>query len=328
MPFMIFLVKMRSIVVVSRKWGLLSAMFWLAASALPQSPVADLLKNGDEDLKKGDYAHAIESYTNAIKLDPRSAKALYSRGFAYYRNQEYDRAIQDYTDAIRLEPSFTQVFRERGHAYEDKGDYEHAIEDYSHIIPLQPGDVVPLYERAFDYERAGEYDRAIADFTEILRRFPQAPDAYRDRGQARLLSGHLPEALQDLSRSVELTPTSPYNVLWLYIARARTGKGAEYELGRNAEKVNLAKWPGVVIQMFLGKTPRETVLRVAADKDLRKQDQQECEAHFYIAEYDALHGRTAAAQDGFRSATETCPKNYFLYVPAAKAELGKLPKSP
>lgn len=305
----------------TRTLALLFTAFLLPASASQQSPAADFLKRGNDYFSKGDYAHAIEAYTTSIRLDPSSARTFYARGFAYHQNHDNDRAIEDYTDAIRLEPSYADAFRERAYAYEDKDDYEHAIQDHTQAMRLNPSDVTLVYNRAFDYERTGQYQLAIADFDGILRRFPTAADAYRSRGRVGLYSGHVPEAQLDLSRAVELNPSGAYNVIWLYIARSKGATSAEGELAKNAARLNLTKWPGPVIELFLGKSTPETVLQAASDKDPLKNTAQECEANFYIAEHQALHGQRSAAMQGFRTASENCPKNYFFYVPAAKAEL-------
>ncbi len=305
-----------------RVLGWVLSTFLLAASARPQS-AADWVKRGNDYSSKGDYVHAIEAYTDSIRLNPGSPTTFFARGRVYFRNHDDDRAIQDYTDAIRLAPDYGEAFRERGHAYEDKVDYKHAIQDYTEAIRLRPGDINVLYARAFAYERKGDYEPGIADFTEIIRRFPQAADAYRNRGQARLYSGHLPEALQDLSRAVELDSSGHYNVIWLYIARAKgaTAAVAVEELTKNAPKLDLTRWPGPVIQLFLGKTTPEAVLQAASNRDSKKNREQRCEANFYIAEHQAVRGQRKAALRGFRFASENCDKDYFFYVPAARAEL-------
>ena len=297
------------------------AIFLLNSFAWSQATSAELLKRGNDYLSQGDYARAIEAYTSSIRLDPGSAKAFYARGYAYYRSNAYDRAIQDFGDALRLEPGFEEAFRARGRAYEDKNDYERAIQDYTQAIRLRPADLTLLYDRAFDYERKGEYAPALVDLNEIVRRSPEAADGYRNRGLAHLFSAQLSEAEQDLTRAVELRPLEHYNVIWLYIARAKRGAGAEDELAKNASKLDLAKWPGPVIQLFLSKTTAEAVLQAAADKDPRKNTERRCEANFYIGEHRALHGQPSAARENFLLASETCDKNYFLYIPAARAEL-------
>ena len=303
--------------------GCALALFLLAMPARPQS-AADFVKRGREYMNKGDYPNAIEAYTQALRLEPKSASILYARGYAHYRAYDDDRAIQDFSAAIQLQPN-TETFRARARAYENKADYEHAIQDYTQAIRASPADVTLRYDRAFDYERKGEYGIAIADLNEILQRFPDSPDAHRNRGLALLFSARLSEAQQDLGRAVELRPKEYYNVIWLYIAQAKKGPSAEDELAKHAAVLDLAKWPGPVVRLFLGQTTPEQVLQAASDKDQQKNSEQLCEANFFIAEHQTLHRQRDAAQQTFRLAMQICDKNYFLYVPAARAELANQP---
>lgn len=315
-----------------RVLGFLLTAWLFVASGWAQSPAADLIKSGNDYLNKGDFAHAIEAYTDYIRINPGSPAIFYARGSAYYRSHDDDRAIKDYTDAIRLAPDYGEAFRDRAHAYEDKGDYEHAIQDYTQAIAIRPDDSYLRYDRAFAYERMGEYQPAIADLTEVISRFPKAGDAYRNRGRLWLYSANLAQAQQDLSRAVQLYPSDSYNVIWLYLSRAKAANHvengpAEEELAKNAAKLNLGKWPGPVVQLFLGKNTKEAVLQAASDIDPVKKMGQECEANFYVAEYQAFHGQRSAAGQGFNTVIESCPRNYFSYLPAARAELQtKLPK--
>ncbi|MFZ2137382.1 MAG: tetratricopeptide repeat protein, partial [Xanthobacteraceae bacterium] len=54
---------------------------------------------------KGDLEHAIQDYTQAIKLDGKLTMAFNNRAVAYDLRAEYDRALQDYEQAIKLKPS-------------------------------------------------------------------------------------------------------------------------------------------------------------------------------------------------------------------------------
>lgn len=302
-----------------RVLGLMLTIMLLVQTARPQS-AADLFKRGNDYSNKGDWTNAIGAYTQALQLTPNSARILSARGYAYYRSNDADRAIQDFTTAIQLQPD-AQLFQARAESFEDKNDYERAIQDYTQAIRLKPGDAILLYGRAFDHERRGEYGPALVDLNEIVRRFPEAPDAYRNRGLAFLNSAHVSEALEDLTRAVQINPTEPYNLIWLYIARVKNGTDAEDDLARKAERLVLAKWPGPVIQLFLGKNKPDAVMQAAADKDPRMSRELQCEAQFYIGEYQALHGQSAEAVKNFRTVVDSCEKNYFLYVPSARAEL-------
>lgn len=87
---------------------------------------------------KGDYERAIQDYDQAIRLNPRFAKAFCNRGTTYAGKSDYDHAIQDFDQAIRLDPSFALAFSSRGLAYDKKGDYDRAIQDFDQAIRLNP----------------------------------------------------------------------------------------------------------------------------------------------------------------------------------------------
>ena len=67
--------------------------------------------------KKGDRDKAIADFTEAIRLDPKSAQAYANRALAYVEKSEYDKAITDLTEVIRLNPKGALAFWGRGMAY-------------------------------------------------------------------------------------------------------------------------------------------------------------------------------------------------------------------
>lgn len=93
---------------------------------------------------KGDLEGAIANYTQAIKLNPRSADAFYNRGLAYYDNEDYSNAIGDYTKSLQINPQ-ADAYNNRGLAYEKYGNRTAAATDYRTALRLNPG-----YELAQD----------------------------------------------------------------------------------------------------------------------------------------------------------------------------------
>ena len=71
-------------------------------------------KRGVDHFREGNYDSAIQAFTEAIRHDPKDAKAHRNRGVAYTRKGAYDRAIQDHTEAIRLNPNDSNAYRNRG----------------------------------------------------------------------------------------------------------------------------------------------------------------------------------------------------------------------
>ena len=56
--------------------------------------------------RKGEYEQAITDTSEAIRLDPKDARAYAARGEIYRLKAEYDKAIIDTSDAIRLDPRY------------------------------------------------------------------------------------------------------------------------------------------------------------------------------------------------------------------------------
>jgi CubicO group peptidase (beta-lactamase class C family) len=161
------------------------------------------------------------------------------------------------------------------------------------------------------YFAKGDYEQAIRSFDEVLRLNPNTSPALLNQGLANLYAGHYPEAQQDFSRNLQLDPTDPYRMIWLYLSRAKAGMDGKDELKTKAAALNLSNWPGPVIQLYLGQSAPEEVLRAAgSDSD------QKCEYSFYVGEYRALRGERPEALALFRSASDACPKDFVEYLPS------------
>ena len=212
--------------------------------------------------------------------------ALLTQGNHDYQKSDYARAIQDYNGAIRLDPTSDRAWNDRGVAYFAKGDY----------------------------------DRAIQDLNEAIRLNPQTPRALLNRGMANIYAGHFSEAQQDLSQNLQLDPKDPYRAMWLYLSRARGGTDGKAELKTNTTGLDLSKWPGPVIALYLGQSTPEDVLHAAGS-----DSGQKCEYSFYAGEYRALRGERPEALALFRSARDGCPKDFIEQVPAV-IELNDLEK--
>ena len=62
------------------------------------------------------FERAIETYNEAIRLNPQSAEAYYNRGLAFYRlgPSAHEPAREDYQEAVRLDPQYAGDYYEEG----------------------------------------------------------------------------------------------------------------------------------------------------------------------------------------------------------------------
>lgn len=74
--------------------------------------------------------------------------AYNDRGNAFQAKRDFDRAIADHSEAIRLDPKNARAYDNRGTAWQEKGDFDRAIADYNQAIQLKtawPAPVIRLY---------------------------------------------------------------------------------------------------------------------------------------------------------------------------------------
>ena len=71
-------------------------------------------EQGNAACLHGDFDLAIRHYTEALRLDPKCAKAYFSRGRAYETKGDQGKAVADYTAAIRLDPKYAEAYGNRG----------------------------------------------------------------------------------------------------------------------------------------------------------------------------------------------------------------------
>jgi tetratricopeptide (TPR) repeat protein len=90
------------------------------------------------------FDKAIADYSEALRLDPKSAIAFFGRAEVYRLKDERDQAIRDYSAGIRIDPGYATAYYFRGVLYEEKGAKERAKTDFSTARRLKSG---RLYRR-------------------------------------------------------------------------------------------------------------------------------------------------------------------------------------
>lgn len=102
-----------------------------------------LKEEGNVSFKTGQYADAMESYTEALRICPLSSSAersvLYSnRGATWARLEKKKVAIKDCTKAIELNPSYLKPILKRAQLYKETNNLDDALKDYQRVLELDP----------------------------------------------------------------------------------------------------------------------------------------------------------------------------------------------
>ncbi|GHV22623.1 hypothetical protein FACS189494_09710 [Spirochaetia bacterium] len=177
-------------------------------NAIKLNPLDDLcyLYRGLAHASTGDDANAIADYTNAIKLNSRRPSSYLVRGDAYGRRGETNKAIADYNQSITFNPNFPATYFKRAKQFVVKQDFNAAIADYTKAIELNPNETSYYNDRGIIFfNNKGDADKAIADYTLAIRCDPKNSDAYANRSLAYFMKGNFDKALEDCNQRIALS---------------------------------------------------------------------------------------------------------------------------
>ena len=178
--------------------------------AADPAQVKALIDRGNTYSQSGDYANAIEMFSQAIDIDPVNITALTNRGIAFNNSYDFDSAIVDLTEAIRLDSKSALAYNSRGYAYNSNKLYNQAIADFDEAIKLQPNYTVAYTNRGEACFNQKNYDRAIADFSEAIKQGNNKVIDYNNRGNAYYAKGDYTRAIADYEQALKINPGNIY----------------------------------------------------------------------------------------------------------------------
>ncbi|MDP6723281.1 MAG: tetratricopeptide repeat protein, partial [Pirellulaceae bacterium] len=259
---------------------------------------------GNALTRTGQLDRAIQDYDQAIQLAPKDDVPLFNRGNAYSLKKQYDQAIRDFSNAIRLNADNVPAYNNRGNIYRQTGQYDKAILDFDEAIRLHSGNAPAYYNRGVAYAAKRQHDRADQDYSEAIRLDPNSTGAYNGRGRTRFLSGRFDAAINDFKTAIGRQPNDPYAAIWLYLSQARSGRDGRNDLTKNAAPFAREPWPGPIIAMLLGQATVQATIDRASDPDPVRQREKRTEALFYAGQYELLRGSRTDAIGYFHDAVE------------------------
>lgn len=168
-----------------------------------------VLESGVNQIQKGKYTEAIESFTQAIEIDPNLSQAYYHRCSAYLETSDYQQALADCNLAIEQNRNNFEAYLNRGLVYYRLGLLKAAITDFNYLLNFHPQDYRLYYDRALAHFDQKKYERAIADYDRTLQLMPQTnsrklAEVYNNRGVAYLKQNVLGSAISDFSHAITL----------------------------------------------------------------------------------------------------------------------------
>lgn len=79
----------------------------------------DLYIKGSKQYFAKQFDEALDTLSEAFKIDPQHFEAFDRRGSAYKQLSQLDRALNDFNQALAINPKFHRAYRNRGHILRD-----------------------------------------------------------------------------------------------------------------------------------------------------------------------------------------------------------------
>ncbi|MFN5610069.1 MAG: tetratricopeptide repeat protein, partial [Pseudanabaena sp.] len=164
---------------------------------------------GLEDIQQGFPQDALESFRQALKLNPNFIKAYLGLGDAHVSLREYAKAVGDYGKAISMRPDKARLaYFKRGEINLLLGQLQQAMADFQASIAIDPNFADAHMSLGNTYFKLKSYEQAIACYSRTMELSPNLDLAAFRRGRSHYILKEFPEALRDFSYAIELQPSN------------------------------------------------------------------------------------------------------------------------
>jgi lipoprotein NlpI len=274
---------------------MVAAAIFVAAAPVGAEIRADV-EAGDEARHRGAFEKAVGLYTAAIQSGHLDGAAL------------------------------AGAYAKRGDTYRDQARYDRAIADFAAALKIDPGLAEAHNGRALVFSQQGLYDRAIVDYRAALKLKPDFAFAYTALGRAYFYKGEFSKAAASFKDRLKIKPRHIFPMLWLYLARARSGGDAKPELAGYLADAKKDFWIYQAALLYMGKATPQQVLDAAGKGEPEERRQRGAEANFYIGQYFLINGNSEAATRYFKKVVDTGITRFYEYT-GAEVELRRMARA-
>ncbi|MDA8138509.1 MAG: tetratricopeptide repeat protein [Desulfobacteraceae bacterium] len=152
------------------------------------------------------YEEAIGCYTAALKLNPNYFEAAYNLGCLLLRQQRFAESVPWFERAVAIDDRHAPAHNNLGQALERIGTLARAEQCYAKAHQLAP-DLMPAYVNLAELLAGkGELEKAVQNYREVLSRHPHLSTAQNNLGNIYLKQNRLDDAIECYRRVVDLEP--------------------------------------------------------------------------------------------------------------------------
>jgi tetratricopeptide (TPR) repeat protein len=173
----------------------------------------ELVEIGKKHFESRNYARAEQYFQKILKSGARYADVLNMLGIIYHADGKFNNAIDSFEEAIAINPNYAEATLNLAVLYNDLGEFKKAKALYARIQdrkgstdldPILKGKISNLHAHLGDvYRGIGRYADAIDEYKKALKLSPAFSDirtklgmSYREHGQKDLALKEFSETLK------------------------------------------------------------------------------------------------------------------------------------
>lgn len=153
-----------------------------------------------------DYARAIESYKEAVKIRKDYHQAHYNLGFAYLRQRKYNNAKKYFLRAIKYNNNYEQAWFNLARVHAKKKDLDSAVNAYGKALEIRPDYPQARLNLGVLFAKMGLPAKAVREYKLLLEADDTYAIAWLNLGFASIDISDLNGAEKAFRRVIRLEP--------------------------------------------------------------------------------------------------------------------------
>jgi tetratricopeptide (TPR) repeat protein len=181
------------------------------AKGLPLVETADvelLNDRGDGHFEEKRFDRAMDDYTAALAINPKSARSQSNRGWVFKERKDFETAIAEFNAALQNDAEMVEAYHGRALARNAIGKHDEAIEDLTQAIRRKPEEASLFSARGDTYTAKGDYDSAVKEYDKAIEKSPKIAQFHANRGDALTQLGRYEDAFKSLDQATIIEPSN------------------------------------------------------------------------------------------------------------------------
>lgn len=134
-------------------------------------------------IKLHQYPEALNSFNEALKLNPNKSMGWNNKGYALAKLGQYDEALSCIDRSLDLYPENDFALNSKGYIFAESGKTKESLRYYQKAIEIAPLDEERYYHKGKAYQKLQQYTEALKCYNKVLELNPNCEYAKKAKDE-------------------------------------------------------------------------------------------------------------------------------------------------